>query len=258
MTTDLSDLAVADAVTEARDVVRDGGDPLTAWTEAIREIEDPDAVAAAYRVIQQAGAEAREQLPDIEADLIRASAASDRDPRAIGWSEEVGTDRDDCAADVELADAIADRIVLRSWEAADEPAYEAIVCTPEVAEYLGEPDSDPVPQGRALEAWAGHMSMHAAVTRSGEVVGMLQVAYDDAPEVAYVTVAVRPDLRGQGIGRAAVAEAGRFLRLQNRQVIVGGLVKRDNEASVAMVRRLGGTLVVDPQDASYFQVGDGQ
>lgn len=38
-------------------------------------------------------------------------------------------------------------IELRPWADEDEAAYEAIVCDPAVVEYLGDPDSDPVPQG---------------------------------------------------------------------------------------------------------------
>lgn len=149
------------------------------------------------------------------------------------------------------------RVRLEAWDVdRDVPAYEKIVCTPEVSEFLGEPDHDPVPQGPLFGHGDDYVMVTGAVWCGDDLVGAVWLSWwrHTGDEAATVTVAVRPDARGNGYGRAAVAEAAKLARSVHPGLPISGVVKADNAASMAMVARLGGGLVPDRDDPDYLVV----
>ena len=141
-------------------------------------------------------------------------------------------------------------IELRPWADEDEAAYEAIVCDPAVVEFLGEPDSDPVPQGPLLDVIGDIVCVRAAVWHEGELVGAIWVSgCGDGP--ADVTVGIRPDRHGAGLGRAAVTAAARLVHDRYPAVSIGGRIRRGNAASLSMARALGVSFV-DDEDPDYL------
>lgn len=145
-------------------------------------------------------------------------------------------------------------ITLRAWTDADVDAYEAIICAPEVVEFLGEPDSDPVPSTTLLWSDDVMLSLTAAVCRGDEVVGYLIAFAYAGDTAAEVTLAIRPDVQGQGIGRAAIAVAAKMLRKERPGLQLTGTVNIENARSRALVQGLGGHLVPHPDNDGYFAV----
>jgi RimJ/RimL family protein N-acetyltransferase len=143
-------------------------------------------------------------------------------------------------------------IELRAWRDEDEPAYEAIVCDPAVVEYLGDPDSDPVPQGPLVDVIGDIVCVRAAAWHDGELVGAIWVS-GCGDEPAEVTVAIRPDRHGAGLGRATVAAAAALIRDRFPTVVLGGRIRTDNTASLSMATALGATLIAD-EDPDYLVV----
>jgi ribosomal protein S18 acetylase RimI-like enzyme len=104
---------------------------------------------------------------------------------------------------------------------------------PEIAELLALafPDSDARPGGPGVERWAGIRD------ESGRLAAVSALGWS-APTVGYlVGVAVRPELRGQGLGervcRLAIGEAIR------ERGAVALMVDGDNEPAIKLYRRLG-------------------
>lgn len=149
------------------------------------------------------------------------------------------------------------RVYLEAWDVdRDVAAYEAIVCSPEVAEFLGEPDSDPVPQGPLLDHGPDHISVTGAVWHDDDLVGAIWLSwFGSIDDSASVTVAIRPDAAGRGYGRGAVAEAAKLARTIHPTLPISGTVAARNTRSIAMVTHLGGTLVPSiDDDSDYFTV----
>lgn len=143
-------------------------------------------------------------------------------------------------------------IELRPWADEDEAAYEAIVCDPAVVEYLGEPDSDPVPQGPLVDVIGDIVCVRAAAWHEGELVGAIWVS-GCGDEPAEITLGIRPDRHGRGLGQASIMAASSLIRERAPYVVLGGRVRTDNAASLAMVAALGAVLVPD-EDADYVVI----
>lgn len=150
-----------------------------------------------------------------------------------------------------------ERVYLEAWDPdRDVAAYEAIVCTPEVAEYLGDPDSDPTPLAPLLFHGDHFVSVTGAVWHDSDLVGAVWLSWFADDEAAEVTVAIRPGARGHGYGRGAVVEAAKLARSVRPGLAISGVVKAGNARSIAMVTRLGGALAPTDDD-EYLRVTSG-
>jgi L-amino acid N-acyltransferase YncA len=104
----------------------------------------------------------------------------------------------------------------------------------------------PAEQGRWLEEHSGPYPAVVAVTAQGEVAGFGSLS-PYRPKPAYATtvedsIYVRADYRGQGVGRAVLAEVVRLAKVHGFHAVIGRIVG-DNQASIALHRVCGFELI---------------
>ncbi|MGP1395603.1 MAG: GNAT family N-acetyltransferase [Inquilinaceae bacterium] len=131
----------------------------------------------------------------------------------IAWSE--GLDTVFERFDVVWPRALADRLILRRPSTEDEwAAYHTLRRTELFGGYRPSVRYDP----DHPESWLNGV-FHFGAFRGGALLGCLQVRLHPGSDSTFHLVAVRPDRRGEGVGRFLTAEGERFARVNGRRVV---------------------------------------
>ncbi|HSP65379.1 MAG TPA: GNAT family N-acetyltransferase [Candidatus Deferrimicrobium sp.] len=142
-----------------------------------------------------------------------------------------------------------ERLLLRQWRESDLDPFAAMMADPEVSRYLTGPGPvDRLGAWRSLAMFIGHRVMrgytHWAIElrETGEFIGRAGPWRPDGWPAVEIGWAIAPAHQGRGYATEAgrVAQQVAWEALAAERLI--SLVRPENEASIAVVRKLGGEL----------------
>lgn len=101
--------------------------------------------------------------------------------------------------------------------------------------------------------YARAMAFVALDPSSNDILGVVRVHSDAAYESAEYAVLVRSDMKGRGLGRALMRFVIAYAKSEGLQHLTGQVL-RGNQPMLAMCRKLGFSVRIDPHDADLCEV----